>query len=99
MILTSANSVDNDVFCSLFDLACSSMARSASFSLADQIALSSSISNRASVSCCKTEETQWNKIDLINGNRLKREESQSKERIVAIAPPLPTPPFLPPILW
>lgn len=99
MILTSANSVDNDVCCSLFDLACSSMARSASFSLADQIALSSSISNRASVSCCKTADTQWNKFKLINRNRLKKEETQSKERTVAIALPLPTPPFLPPILW
>lgn len=56
--LTSDNSVDNDVSCTLFDLACSSMATSAAFSLADEIALSSSITKRESVSCCKIKETR-----------------------------------------
>jgi hypothetical protein len=46
--------------------------------LADQIALSSSISNRASVSCCKIKETRWNKFKFIKWNCLKREESHPK---------------------
>jgi len=54
--LTSDNFVDNDVICTLFDFDCSSIARSAAFSLADHIALSSSISKSESVSCCKIKK-------------------------------------------
>jgi len=56
--LTSNNFVDNDVICILFDFVCSSIARSAVFSLADHIALSSSISKSESVSCCKIRKIQ-----------------------------------------
>lgn len=60
--LTSNNSVDNDVICTLFDFVCSSIARSTAFSLADHIALSSSISKSESVSCCKIKKIHWNAL-------------------------------------